>query len=183
MDIKDKLNSTLQGFNTPVKLEDKPRLSEKVLTILNVQIQKELESANLYKSMSAFLNNKGYVNASKLFTEYGKEEMSHMDKIIDYLYDRNCKVDIPGCVKPISTFNDIKDICYKALEHEMLVTSQWESIAKAAKDENDSTTFHFAEWFLKEQIEEEDKFRDIIYLLNLGLPMWKLELMFKDGLK
>ena len=70
---------------------------------------------------------------------------------------------------------DIKDMVEVALEHEMEVTKNWEDIAKLAKDEDDSTTFEFAQWFLKEQIEEEDKMRTIIEKIELDMPKYEID--------
>ena len=182
MNLKEQLGEAVKGFSTEIKVEFKPRLPEALITAFNSQIQKELYSANLYKAMSSYLNDKGYVYASHVFFKYGEEEMSHMDKIIKYLYDRNCKVIIPACNKPPDNFTGIKEVITKSLEHEMLVTSNWEDIAKLSKELNDSTSLFFSNWFLNEQIEEEDKFRNLLYLIDLNIPDWELELRFKESL-
>lgn len=61
----------------------------------------------------------------------------------------------------------------------MTVTEQWNNISKLAKNANDNTTYEFAQWFLKEQVEEEEKFRNILFKLDLDMPKWKTDELFE----
>lgn len=160
------------------KIESEARLSDKILNILNLQIKNELESSQVYRSMSCWLDDKGWNNTSKYFFRSADEELVHMNKIYQYIFDRNCKAIVPTCEKVEDKFKDIKDVAEKSLQHEMNVTKQWENISKIAKTEDDNTTFEFAQWFLKEQIEEENKFRNILDKINLDIPNWKIDELF-----
>lgn len=163
-------------------IENAERLSKQVQEVLNTQIKNELISSQIYKAMSACLDSRGYVNAAKVFFKYGQEELSHMDKICDYMFERNCKPAIPDCPLQRLTYNNIREIIETALKHEIGVTANWENIANVAMANKDNTTHEFSMWFLKEQIEEENKFRDLLFRMNLGLPDWELEHIFQDML-
>lgn len=169
------LKKTLETNMKTTKLELVPQLKPEVLDILNKQIFNELQSAQIYFGMSACFDNKGWNNAGKLFLKYGNEELTHMNKIIEYLYDKNCKVIIPGLPEVKQEYTDIREALTAALQHEIIVTKNWSDIAECALGACDATTFHFTSWFLSEQTEEENKFRDLLDLLNLGMPIWELE--------
>ena len=61
----------------------------------------------------------------------------------------------------------------------MEVSVQSNDIAKEAKAENDNTTYEFSQWFIKEQVEEEEKFRNFIFKMNLDMPDYEIDDMFK----
>ena len=61
----------------------------------------------------------------------------------------------------------------------MDVTKEWEKIANLAKEEGDNTTYDFAQWYLTEQQEEEERFRNILFKLDLEMPDWKTDELFE----
>ena len=162
------------------QIEQMPRLSQTIADILNAQIKNELVSSQIYRGMSAWLDNKGWMGASKYYFKTGGEELVHMDKIYQFIFDRNAKVIVPGCEMVKQEFTDIRNLVEESLQHEMQVTKQWESISQLAKAEGDNTTYQFAQWFLNEQIEEEAKFRDLLFKFDLDMPNWKIDELFEN---
>jgi len=160
-------------------VENEPRLSNELSSILNTQIKNELQSCQIYLGMSCWLDDKGWIGASKYFFKSGTEELEHMKKIYQYLFDRNVLALVPAVGEVQQEFEDIRQIVELSLEHEIGVTANWERISGLAKELNDNTTYEFAQWFLKEQVEEEDKFRDILFKLNLDMPKWKIDELFE----
>lgn len=160
-------------------IESEGRLSEKITEILNKQIKRELESSQIYRAMSCWLDNAGWVDAPKYFFKAAQEELVHMDKIYQYLFDRNVLAIVPEIEKVKQEFESIRNVIEESLKHEIEVTKNWEEISKTAKEDGDNTTYEFAQWFLKEQVEEENKFRDILDKMNLDMPKWKIEELFK----
>jgi ferritin len=169
-------------IQSSVKVENQERLSPAVQEVLNTQIRNELISSQIYKAMSACLDSRGYINGAKVFFKYGQEELAHMDKIFAYMFDRNCKPITAECPTQKLTYNNVREIIETALNHEIVVTANWDNIANTALANKDNTTYEFSMWFLKEQVEEEDKFRSLLFQMNLGLPDWELENIFKDML-
>jgi len=165
-------------LNESKGIENKERLTKKVIDVLNEQIKNELVSSQIYRAMSCWLDNKGWINASKYYFKSAKEELTHMDKIYEYIFDKNCKAEVPKLEKVEDEFNDIREIVEKSLEHEIEVTEMWENIANLAKEEGDNTTYEFSQWFIKEQKEEEEKFRNMLFMMNLDMPKWKIEELF-----
>ena len=161
-------------------LVDLPRLDPEVLAILNLQIKNELNSSQMYREMSCWLNDEKWPDATKLFFFYADEELIHMSKIYQYIFDKNCPCEVPESDPQKEDYKDIKEILETALQHEIDVTKEWEAIVALALAKGDNTTVEFSQWFLKEQVEEEDKIRTIIEKLNLDMPKYELDELFGE---
>lgn len=170
MELKKVLENGIKS-----KLELVPQLKPEIVNILNKQIFNEFQSAQIYFGMASCVDGKGLTNFGKLFLKYGGEEMGHMKKIQEYMMDKNCKPIIPSLPEVKQEYADIRDVLTAALEHEIQVTSNWNGIAETALKASDHTTYHLSKWFLEEQTEEENKFRDLLDLLDNGTPIWYLE--------
>jgi len=159
---------------------DLSRLNESIASVLNAQIKNELNSSQAYRAMSCWLDDNKWPAGTDLFCKYADEELTHMSKIYHYLFDRNCKAVVPVCDPQNQEFKDIRDLVEAALAHEIGVTSQWEEISSLAKEEGDNTTYEFAQWFLKEQVEEEDKFRTMLEKMDLDMPLYEIDKLFAE---
>lgn len=169
---------SIKLFEQFSNLVDKARLSESIVKMLNEQIKIELESSQLYRAMSCWLDKEGWISASKYFYKSAQEELTHMEKVYEYLFEKNCTAKTPACDMVKESYEDIKNILDESLEHEIKITKNWNDIADKALEEKDNDTYALAQWFLKEQKEEENKFRDIIFKARLDMPDWKIEELF-----
>ena len=177
---QDPLEKAIQQSVNTVSLDKKPRLSPAIADLLNKQIMREMYSCNLYKQLSAWLDDNSWTNGAKLFLKYGNEETTHADKIISYMYDMNNKVDISAIERPVVQAKSIREVLTASLQHEIELTGNWREIAIASMKEGDMTTFGIAQWFISEQIEEEAKFRDFLFKLNLNMPNYELDEEFAE---
>ena len=171
-------NNKVVPFSLFEGVEKEGRLSEKITEILNTQIKNELQSSQIYRGMSCWLDDEGWVEGAKYFFKAAQEELTHMDKIYNYLFDRNVVAKVPITEEVKQRFETIREVVEDSLKHEIEVSKQWEEISKTAKDEDDSTTFEFVQWFLTEQVEEENKFRDMLDRMNLDMPKYEIDEMF-----
>ena len=156
------------------------RLSNKMVEIFNKQIKTELDSSQMYRAMSCWLNDENWPSGTKLFFKYADEELTHMSKIYEYLFVKNCKAVVPVCNEHKSDYKDIRDLVEKALEHEIEITKNWEDISDTARDEKDNTSYEFAQWFLTEQISEEEKLRYILEKMDLDMPNYEIDKLFDN---
>lgn len=161
-------------------IQNEGRLSDEIASILNAQVKNELMSYQIYMGMTCWLDDKGWIGASKYYFPTAQEELNHMNKIYQYLFGRNVKAVVPVTEEVEQEFSGIRQIVEKSLEHEIQVTKNWEEISQKAKDSGDNTTYEFAQWFLNEQIEEEEKFRNILFKLDLEMPDWKIDELFEE---
>ena len=156
-------------------------ISENMNNIINEQINKEFYSGYLYLSMSANLKELGLFGFASWMKLQAKEEVEHGLKLFDYLISRNSFVTLKQIRTPEFEFNGILSIFNHIYEHEQCITSSVMKIAKTAEEECDRTTLAFIDWFINEQVEEEQVIKDIIKRLKLfGDDKTSLFLMDKE---
>ena len=143
-------------------------LNEKVIKLLNEQVNKELYSAYLYLDMANFYTNKGLNGFAQWFKVQAKEEVSHAMKFQDYLQDNGLPVELDAIAKPHGVFEDLKAPLEMALEHEKFVTKSIHTIYEEAAKVKDYRTMEFLNWFVKEQLEEEKNAEDLITRYELS---------------
>ena len=133
-------------------------LSEEMAGYLNEQISFEMFSAYVYFMLAAWSQSKGLTGFEGHFKKQGDGEIEHAMKIYGYLVDTGTKVDLPAVPSPtdLIKFTNMQEACRTALDHEMVVTQRWQAIGEIAKKEPNLATQALAEWFMQEQVEEED---------------------------
>ncbi len=137
-------------------------ISKKMTDALNLQINKELYSAYLYLAMSAHAQDIGLKGFANWFFIQVQEEMSHAQKLYNYVIEQNQKVVLDEIKKPPAEFKSPMDMFQKTLEHEQFVTKSINGLVALAREENDYATEIFLQWFVTEQIEEEGNDNEII---------------------
>ncbi|MDR1422705.1 MAG: ferritin, partial [Coriobacteriales bacterium] len=95
----------------------------KVEKLLNEQVVAEMYSANLYLSMSAWLDDHDYEGYANWFYVQYKEEMDHALIFYNYIRNAGGVVKLGAIDSPPVEFEGIRAILAKSLEHEQLVTS------------------------------------------------------------
>ena len=157
------------------------KISNSINEILNEQINKEFYSGYLYLSMSAHLKELGLNGFASWTKLQAKEEVEHGLKIFDYLINCDSFVTLKQIHTPEFEFNGIISIFNHIYEHEQCITNAIMNIAQKAEEENDRTTLNFVDWFIAEQIEEEENVKNIIKRLELfGEDKVALYLMDKE---
>ena len=117
--------------------------------------------------MSAHLKEIGLFGFASWMRLQAKEEVEHGLKLLDYLIERNSFVTLKQIKTPEFEFNGVLSIFNHIYEHEKNITECVMKIAKVAEDECDRTTLSFIDWFINEQIEEEQNIKNIIKRLEL----------------
>lgn len=142
-------------------------LTEKMNTALNDQIKWELYSGYLYLSMSAHLNSLGLSGFALWMRYQAQEELTHAMKFYDFVNERGGQVDLHAIDAPRKEWKSPLEVFENALEHEQLVTKRINDLVDTALEERDHATNIFLQWFVTEQVEEEDNVGDIVNKLKL----------------
>ena len=162
-------------------------VSEKINEIINEQINKEFYSGYLYLSMSANLHELGLFGFASWLKIQAKEEVEHGLKLLDYLLERNSYVTLKQIRTPEFEFNGVTSVFKTLYEHEKCITNAVMNIAKMAEEECDRKTLTFIDWFIEEQVEEEQQVKNIIKRLeffgeeNAALYLMDKELGEREG--
>jgi ferritin len=139
---------------------------------LNEQMNFELESAYIYATMSAYLDELNMKGMTHFIDEQVKEEMEHAEKIKKFLQETGYGVKYRPLNPGSGEFDSILDVFKKALAHEKLVTSRIHDLVKEARDEGDQRVLNLLAWFVDEQIEEEDTFSVLVERLERINGQW-----------
>ena len=157
-------------------------LNKKVCSALNKQLNNELYSAYLYLSMSSYAGSIGLKGSANWFMVQYQEEMVHAMKFFNFINSRGEHTELAAISTPPSEFKNLLDMMEKTLAHEEFITASINELTDLAMTEKDHATRIFLQWFVTEQIEEEENDRDIIGKLKLigdngqGLLMLDTEL-------
>jgi ferritin len=130
-------------------------LDNKVVELLNDQINKELYSAYLYLDMANFYIDNDLEGFGNWYNIQAQEERDHAMLFIKYLQNNGIKITLEAIEKPDVTFKNLIDPLLAGAKHERYVTDLIHTIYDAAYSVKDFRTMQFLDWFVKEQGEEE----------------------------
>lgn len=156
-------------------------INEKVAKVLIEQVNKELYSAYLYLSMSAYFSEIGLLGFANWMRIQNQEEQAHGMLIYDFLINRGEKVLLKAIDAPPREWESPLAVMENVLAHEIYVTSLINNIVTVAEENKDRATMSYMNWFVDEQVEEESNAQDIISKLKLiGEDKSALYLLDKD---
>jgi len=141
-------------------------LEQKIEVALNQQVNAELWSAYLYLSMSYDMDNKGYEGMASWFASQAKEEFEHATRFMKFIGERGGKVKLMPIEKVRQEWDSPKDAFADTLAHEKVVTGKIHNLMGMAIELKDYATQNMLNWFVDEQVEEEDTASKILEQLT-----------------
>ncbi len=142
-------------------------MNKKVEKALNKQIELEHFSSQLYLAMASWAEKKGYNGSANFLYAHSEEERGHMLKLFHYINDRGGHAIVPKVDQPVLDYKSIQDVFKEIYEHEKMISKEINNLVGLCYDERDFTTQSFLQWYVTEQIEEENLFSNILDKLNL----------------
>ena len=142
-------------------------INKKVEDALNGQLNAEYYSSYLYLSMAAYFESidlPGFANWMRIQTQ---EEMFHALKFYDYIIERGGRVILRAIEAPPSEWKSPWDVFEATLKHEQKVPGLINDLVFLARDERDNAAEIYLQWFVNEQVEEEDNVNKILGQLKL----------------
>ncbi len=131
-------------------------MNDKIAALLNDQINKELYSAYLYLDIANYYDENDLDGYANYYMIQAQEERDHALLFMKYMQNNGLKVTLEAIGKPDKEFNNVLDPLEVAAEHERYVTALINAIYQAAHEDHDYRTMKFLDWFVDEQMEEED---------------------------
>jgi ferritin len=131
------------------------RLSTKLRAALNSQMTNEAHASQIYLSYGAWADSEGFAGISNFLFRHAQEERNHMMKILEYILERGGKVKIEAIPAVPPNPESVQDCFEKVFEQEIDNTKAIYKLVKMTLDEEDWASWHFMQWFVKEQTEEE----------------------------
>lgn len=154
-------------------------ISNKIQDALNEQINAEFWSAYLYLSMAMHFEAEGRAGVANWFRIQWQEEQAHAQIFINYLNQRGGRVQLKAIDAVPTSWESPLDAFNATLAHENKVTALINNLYALAEAENDYATRDRLNWFVTEQVEEEDNARQLIDKFSLigdnGMGLYMLD--------
>jgi ferritin len=122
--------------------------------LLQEQIRNEFTASQQYLAVAVWYDDQDLPRLASHFYKQALEERNHAMMMVQYLLERDIRPQIPGVAEVESDFTSALEPLELALQQEITVTKQIETLARTARDESDYIGEQFMQWFLKEQVEE-----------------------------
>lgn len=154
-------------------------LSKKVEDALNAQVNAELWSAYLYLSMAHNFEADGKPGIANWFKVQFKEEQAHAEIFMNYINARGGRVWLKAIDEVDTEWATPLDAFKATLKHEQTVTSLINNLYALAEAERDYATREMLNWFISEQVEEEESAQELIDKFTLigndGMGIYMLD--------
>ncbi|MGA9099802.1 MAG: ferritin [Methanotrichaceae archaeon] len=155
-------------------------LSQKMTDALNGQANREFYSAYLYLSMSAYfesLNMNGMANWMRV---QAGEELVHAMKMYDYVVASGGRAKMLAIEEPQSSWQSPEAAFQHVWNHERAVTGLIKALVGVSLSEKDAATNKFLQWYLDEQVEEEESSDTVLNKVKAGGDASKLRAVDKE---
>lgn len=140
-------------------------LSEKMQKAINEQIQKEFNSSFLYLAMAAWFEEQNLPGFGHWLRLQAEEEHLHAMKFFDFLVSRGGHVQLHGLDDQPDSWESPVKAFEEVLAHEQMITASINDLYELAREERDYPAQVLLQWFITEQVEEEQNAEEV--LVNL----------------
>lgn len=142
------------------------QLSKALSDLINEQIAHELIASNQYLQIATYFDGQALRKLSEFFYAQSEEEREHALKFVQYMTEVGGDVRILEI--PAATYN------IKSAEHAFQLSLDWEkevtrrihAMMDLAIEEKDYASQAFLQWFVTEQVEEEDSMGTMLQIVQ-----------------
>jgi ferritin len=142
-------------------------LNPKTQDALNKQLNAEYFSSYLYLSMAAHFEAQSLPGMANWMRMQAQEETVHAMKFFDFINERDGQVILTEIEAPKTEWKSPLDAFQDAYEHEQKITGMINELSNLAASSKDHAAHNFLEWFVAEQVEEENTVRTIVDQLKM----------------
>ena len=143
-------------------------LDQRMQDAINSQINWELYSGYLYLSMASKFADIGMSGGQSWMTVQYQEELAHARIMFTYVLTRGGRALLEAIEKPESEWPSGLAMFEEALAHEEGVTARIHDMASLALELKDHATYNFLQWFIAEQVEEEETAMDMVQKFKMA---------------
>jgi len=130
--------------------------------MINEQVKNEFYAAYFYLSVSGYFEAKPLTGFAHWMKVQSQEEVSHAMKFFNFLLQHGSRVSLLSIDQPPSDFESPLDAFSQALQNEKRVTSQIHHLYALALEEQNADAQVLLQWFIEEQVEEEESVGEVI---------------------
>ena len=142
-------------------------ISQKVQDAFNEQLNAEAYSAYLYLAMSAYFESLNLNGMASWMRVQAQEETAHAMKFFDHVQSRGGRVVLTQIAPPPAEWDSPLAAFEAAYEHETVISEEINKLVDLSIAESDHASNAFLQWFVTEQVEEEESVLQIVDQLKL----------------
>lgn len=131
-------------------------IKSKIQKALNQQINIEFTAFYSYLSMAAYFESHHMAGFSRWYKVQSNEEFKHAMKLYEYIISRGEKVVLTSIETPQTEGKSFLSVFEAAYAQELNVSGLINALVDLAKSEGDHATEIMLQWFVTEQVEEEN---------------------------
>jgi ferritin len=166
-DLQNIAYDTAKSVAVAVRVEVKMQISKKMQDAINNQINRELYSAYLYLSMSAYCEDQNLPGFAHWMRAQAQEEVFHAMKLFIHVVERGGRAVMGDIEAPPKDWASPEDVFQATYNHEQKVTKLIDNLVKTAREEGDNAAEAMLQWFVNEQVEEESTAQTILRKLQM----------------
>jgi len=141
-------------------------MGKAVQDAINEQITYELYSGYTYLAMSAYFEEQSLPGFARWMRLQAQEELKHAMRLFDHVAERGGQITLHAVDAPPGNFESPLDAFEKALAHEQHVTQRIHRLYELASKEKDYPAQVMLQWFVAEQVEEEQSVGRVVDALK-----------------
>jgi ferritin len=157
-------------------------MDEKMVEALNSQLNAEMYSAYLYLSMGTYFEDLDLSGFANWMRVQAQEEMTHAMKIHDFIIQRGNRVTLTRIEAPPTEWKSPVNAFEHVYEHEQKVTGLINQLVNLALSLGDHATNNFLQWFVAEQVEEEESSSGVLKKVKMANDSLSALLMLDNEL-
>lgn len=143
-------------------------MNERIEKAFNEQINEELFSSYVYLAMAAHFENMNLEGFANWMRHQAQEEVEHAMRFFTHINRRGGRVTLKAIGEPPADFGTPLEAFEKALAHEQHITGTINALYELALEEKDYPAQLELQWFIDEQVEEEENTGGVVELLKLA---------------
>lgn len=143
-------------------------MDKSVEAAVNRQIVREFQAGYLYLAMSAHFDRESLLGFANWMRRQAQEELLHAMRLFDFMNHRNAGVKLETVEAPPIDFGPPLSLFEDALEHEKEVTKLIHELYDMAVEKHDHATQLELQWFITEQVEEENSVGTVVDQLRMA---------------
>ena len=143
-------------------------LSAKMEQALNEQANAEFYSSYLYLSMASYFKKINLEGFARWMEVQALEELTHAMKFFHFVAGRGEQAMLKLIEGPPTSWESPLAVFEDVFRHELKVTGLINNLVNLAMDEKDHATNNFLQWFVAEQVEEEESADAVLQKLKLA---------------
>lgn len=143
-------------------------MKTEIVDALNAHLRLELRAWYAYSAMALWFERSDLPGFAAFMETQAAEELAHAHRVIDHLTERDQTAVLPALDRPKGEYDSARDALQHVLEAEREVTVSVQSLYKLAEKSDDQASRIMLEWFINEQVEEENLARSLLGRLRLA---------------